>query len=278
VRKEDPGRVRRELEDGGSGSAGGVVDPDRSFHLEESTFRTRPLVPRVSSSGIALPTTTATGTTTKRSSSSISAAAGMRNVSSTSTVTADKYADRVERTTGATDRVRTGASEGRRQASSSSSSAAHGAGVRSSHAVNVNGTSTQTTNPSTETNPTGTEPNALPSRHSRPTSRASERYAASAHHASHPSSLALDKGKQRERVVHLPDSDDDAEEGAEYGIRTNGNGPIGGRGMDGAEGVERRLLVGVPLVVQEAWVCEDLRFVLQVSHTRLRVCLTYLSD
>jgi hypothetical protein len=272
VRKDDPGRIRRELEEGGSGSAGRVVDPDRSFHLEESTFRTRPLVPRVSSSGIALPMTTATSTTTKRSSSSTSAAAGMRNVSSTSTVTADKYADRADRLVGTTDRVRTGTSDGRRQASSSSSSAAHAAGVRSSHASNINGPSTQAINPSTDSNLSNAEPNALPSRHSRPTSRASERHAAPSHHASHPPSLALDKGKQRERVVHLPDSDDDAEEGAGYGIRTNGNGLGGGRGMDGAEGAERRLLVGVPLVVQEAWVCEDLRFVLQVSHARMRAC------
>lgn len=36
--------------------------------------------------------------------------------------------------------------------------------------------------------------------------------------------------------------------------------------VDGAGEVPRgQLLVGVPLEVQEAWVCEDLMFVLQVS-------------
>lgn len=37
-----------------------------------------------------------------------------------------------------------------------------------------------------------------------------------------------------------------------------------GGGEDEAEQVEERLLDGVPLEIQEAWICEDLMFALQV--------------
>ncbi|KAH8090462.1 putative gamma-tubulin complex component 2 [Filobasidium floriforme] len=108
------------------------------------------------------------------------------------------------------------------------------------------------------------------------------------------SSSTADKGKQRADApdryssVHaraqghgqhprtgsteIDDQDDVGSGGAppltghgRYGRNINGHGarPGSGLGSGAVVAMEERKLDGVPLVVQEAWVCEDLRFVLQ---------------
>lgn len=71
------------------------------------------------------------------------------------------------------------------------------------------------------------------------------------------------KGKERARYPSQLSQDQDRDfsdeedpSGAAKGIRE-------GRDVDGGDGDGK--LRGLPLIVQEAWVCEDLRFVLHVS-------------
>jgi hypothetical protein len=47
---------------------------------------------------------------------------------------------------------------------------------------------------------------------------------------------------------------------------------------DDTEAVRERLLDSVPLEIQEAWICEDIMFVLQVSCVRIASQLTSLGD
>jgi hypothetical protein len=224
VRKDDAYRIRRELESGNDlattedGVREGAADPDRSFHLEESTFRTRPLVSRVTSAA---------------------AIKSSRNVSSTSTITAGKlrrerHGDEAlaggpsrTRPDGTQPRTRT-TSENRRHASSSSQHA------------RLNGTSSSS-NAAADLNATDAS-NTI----TRPATRSDR-----------PHPLLLDKGKQSERGLAISDEEDSPR-------RTHAD--LDGDSIDGpVDRVEEKKLIGVPLVVQEAWICEDLRYVLQVG-------------
>jgi hypothetical protein len=53
---------------------------------------------------------------------------------------------------------------------------------------------------------------------------------------------------------------------------------VNGDDTDGTEAVRERLLDSVPLEIQEAWICEDIMFVLQVSCVRIASQLTSLGD
>jgi hypothetical protein len=223
VRKVDRHTIRQQLE-----ISPEDIDPDQSYNLEESKYRTRPLTSRV--------TSTATIKTNRTVSSN--SVAQLDNPKRTER---KERADRIERSREISEDVPVQSDETPRP---------NGVEVTRTRPVSSIEIRRQ---PSTSlSGPSRTErirreratDSAIGSSHSsRPTSRAG-RYAAS------------DKGKQREsRVVdyiaNVPSEDEEP-------LRTSSTDKQ-------SQEIEERKLDGVPLAVQEAWVCEDLRFVLQVS-------------
>jgi hypothetical protein len=291
------------------------VDPDVSYNREEATFKSRPLGSRVNSGvGIRKPVPPkepkaqdlAEGRQSRNvSSTSTITSEKIQRERERPRESREVITHEGVRTTGSTTTTVVVGAEGkesRRHASSSSATSATFPLAR----ANGTGTGANTSAAGREKEKEdGTVPSTAGVRNvgpssSRPTSRA-ERHLPAA------SSSTADKGKQRADAtdryssVHaraqghgqhprtgsteIDDQDEVASGSAppltghgRYGRNINGHGarPGSGLGSGVVVAIEERKLDGVPLVVQEAWVCEDLRFVLQVSLVSAVACTCLL--
>lgn len=287
------------------------VDPDVSYNREEATFKSRPLGSRVNSGvGIRRPVPPkepkAPDLVEGRQSRNVSSTSTItsekiqrereRPRESREVITQEGV-----RTTGSTTTTMVVGPEGKESRRHASSSSATSATFPLSR-TNGTGTGGNTSAGGREKEKEdGTVPSTAGVRNvgpssSRPTSRA-ERHLPAA------SSSTADKGKQRADVtdryasIHAraqghgqhprtgsTETDDQDEVGSgsappltghgRHGRNINGHGarPGSGLGSEAVVTIEERKLDGVPLVVQEAWVCEDLRFVLQVSLVSAMAC------